>query len=98
VAAPRRGRWRCAGVAVCEHAAHLIELSHHRLTLEPAATGGVPGSKHLDGAIQFPDSCAPKGRLRISRTQRGRRAGDCRGRGASAARDGRCAASRARHR
>lgn len=40
------------GVAVGEHAAHLVELAHDRLALESAAPGRVPGAEHLDRMLQ----------------------------------------------
>ena len=40
------------GVAVGEHAAHLVELADDRLALESAAPGGVPGAEHLHRALQ----------------------------------------------
>ena len=39
-------------MAVGEHAAHLVELAHDRLALQPAAAGGVPGAEDLDRALQ----------------------------------------------
>lgn len=42
-------------MAVGEHAAHLVELAHHRLALEAAAAGRVPGPEDLDGALQLRD-------------------------------------------
>ncbi len=48
-------------VTVGEHAAHLVELAHHGLALEPAAAGRVPGAEHLDRALQFLDLLRPDG-------------------------------------
>ncbi|SCE37693.1 hypothetical protein GA0115249_120127 [Streptomyces sp. PpalLS-921] len=47
------------GVAVGEHAAHLVELAHNCLALESAAAGGVPGPEHLHGALQGLDLLGP---------------------------------------
>ena len=49
------------GVAVGEHAAHLVELAHDGLALEPAAAGRVPGPEHLDRALQCLDLLRPDG-------------------------------------
>ena len=66
------------GVAVGEHAAHLVELAHHGLALEPAAAGGVPGAEHLDRALQRLDLLRPDGgRLVAVEARRGRRAVGC---------------------
>lgn len=48
-------------VVVGEHAAHLVELAHHGLALEAAAPGGVPGTEHLDRALQFLHFLRPDG-------------------------------------
>lgn len=50
------------GVVVGEDAAHLVELSHHGLALQPASAGRVPGPEHLHRALEFvhllrPDGC-----------------------------------------
>lgn len=49
------------GVPVAEHAAHFVELAHHRLALQAATAGRVPGPEHLDGALQFLDLLRPDG-------------------------------------
>lgn len=49
------------GVAVGEHASHLVQLSHDSLALQPAAAGRVPGPEHLDRALQFLDLLRPDG-------------------------------------
>lgn len=43
------------GVAVGEHATHLVELAHDRLALESAAPGRVPGTEDLDRVLQCLD-------------------------------------------
>lgn len=43
------------GVTVGEDAAHLVELSHDSLALQPATAGRVPGPEHLDRELQFVD-------------------------------------------
>ncbi len=48
-------------MVIGEHAAHLVELPHDRLALESAAAGGVPGTEHLHGALQFLDLLRPDG-------------------------------------
>lgn len=50
------------GVAVGEHAAHLVELAHDGLALESAAAGGVPGAEHLDRVLQCLDLLGSHGR------------------------------------
>ena len=54
------------GVAVGEHAAHLVELAHHGLALQSAAAGGVPGAEHLDRALQGFDLLRPDGRRLVA--------------------------------
>lgn len=49
------------GVAVGEHATHLVELAHDRLALESATPGGVPGAEHLDGPFECFDLLRPDG-------------------------------------
>lgn len=50
------------GVAVGEHAAHFVELTHDRLALEAAAPGRVPGTEHLDRALESLDLLGADGR------------------------------------
>lgn len=42
-------------MVVGQHPADLVQLAHDGLSLEPAASGGVPGAEHLDGTFQCLD-------------------------------------------
>ncbi|CAM5407584.1 hypothetical protein SANTM175S_09092 [Streptomyces antimycoticus] len=52
---PPQSALQMLGVAVGEHAAHLVELADHGLALESAAAGRVPGAEDLDRGLQGVD-------------------------------------------